>query len=577
MRRWGIGLAALLLSCGADPEDARLSLEVLDAATGAPLAARIELLDADGEAWVPAQALPLRFECFAAPLPDWAAGFVSLSDRIAHQPSGTDQFYLDGEGTVALPAGTYRLRAFRGIETKVFRHEIAIGAGEHARIDVRLERWADLASEGWWSVDDHVHITRRTPDEDRSIAAWMSAEDLRVANLLQMGTVDQIGVTPQHDFGAAGEYRRGDTQLFAGQEHPRTHFLGHTITLGADALVDRRDTYIAYDTTFAAGLERGGLPGYAHWGIGPAQTGLAIYAPLSLVFFVEVLQFDFPFYRVWYDLLDLGLRVAPTAGTDFPCGILAGAPGRERFYMQLDAPPTRASMVEAVRAGRTFVTNGPLLELEVDGVGIGGELRLEAPGRVPVEARVRFDPERDSIEAVELVVNGVARPLTPTAAGPGEQVFETEVEIVEPSWLALRVSGDKVGETPIFGPPPRAALWFFDQAFDFREVNRRSEEYYASRSRVRPSAAHSAAIFATLPDAAPTDRAVDRAAEAIARLDDLESRLSDARIEDQTLWDWFPYSDAVPLEHLRRNRPALLRAIAAARERYAALTAQNTE
>jgi hypothetical protein len=102
------------------------------------------------------------------------------------------------------------------------------------------------------------------------------------ARLWDEGTVDQFGVTPQHGFGAAGEYRLGDTLLLAGQEHPRTHFLGHTITLGADTAVDLRDTYIAYDTFWRAAAREHGLPGYAHFGPGPARDGLALDAPRGL-------------------------------------------------------------------------------------------------------------------------------------------------------------------------------------------------------------------------------------------------------------------------------------------------------
>jgi len=380
-------------------------------------------------------------------------------------------------------------------------------------------------------------------------------------------------VTPQHHFGAAGEFRSGDTLLLAGQEHPRTHFLGHTITLGADALVDRRDTYIAYETTFLEGKRLGGISGYAHWGIGPARTGLSLDAPRGLVSFLEVLQFDFPWYAEWYDLLDVGIRMTPTAGTDFPCGILAGLPGRERFYVRLDAPPTRASLVAAVQAGRTFVTNGPLLSLRVGDASVGDEIRLAAPSRLWVTGRVRFDPSRDDVRHVELVVDGEARALEPAVVAPGDWRVETEVERVESGWLALRVRGDKVGETPLPPAPGGVGVWLFNKAFDFQEVARRSEEYYTRRNRTRPSAAHTAAITVRFPGSPPTPRAVQRAKEAMARLDDLEARLADDRIADQTLWDWFPYADAVPEAHLRRNRPALLRAIRQARERYAAILA----
>ena len=565
---------ALLIAACSEPATGRLAIRVVDGPGGQPVPARLELLDARGTAWVPPQALPLRFECFMAPLPDWAAEFVTLSDRIDNRPEGTEQFYLDGTGAMDLPAGHYRLRAFRGIEVSVASREVEVVAGQETGLEIELERWADLAAEGWWSVDDHVHITRRTPEDDESIAAWMRAEDLRIANLLQMGTVDQVSVTPQHDFGDAGTVRRGDTLLLAGQEHPRTHFLGHTITLGADALVDRRDTYIVYETTFREGLRLGGLPGYAHFGIGPARTGLTLDAPRGLVFFLEVLQFDFAWYRDWYALLDLGLRIAPTAGTDFPCGLFAGVPGRERFYVKLDAPPTRASLVAGVRAGRTFVTNGPLLELRVGDAGIGGEIALSGPATRPVRARVRFDPARDDVKQVALIVNGEARPLQPEIVAAGDLRVETEVELRETGWLALRVQGDKVGETPLGPSPPEAANEFLSKLFDFREMNERIEAAYSERGRVRPTAAHTAAIFVKVAGA-PLPHAIERAEQALARLEDLEARLGEDRLADQTLWDWFPYSDAVSEEHLRRNRPALLQAIREARAHYAAVVEES--
>ena len=66
-------------------------------------------------------------------------------------------------------------------------------------------------------------------------------------------------------------------------------------------------------------------------------------------------------------------------------------------------------------------------------------------------------------------------------------------------------------------------------------------------------------------------RGQELARAALARLDALEARLSDEHIEDQTLWDWLPYSDGVSAEHLRRNRPALLARDRRGRERYRAL------
>jgi hypothetical protein len=461
---------------------------------------------------------------------------------------------------------------FRGIEYPVVEHEIEIAAGEERPLTVELRRWIDLSRAGWWSADDHIHITRRTPEDGRRIAAWMQAEDLHVANLLQMGTVDQFGVTPQHDFGAAGEYRLGETLLLAGQEHPRTHFLGHTITLGADAAIDLRESYIAYDTFWRAAERARGLPGYAHFGMGPARDGLTLDAPRGLVFFLEVLQFELPYYETWYDLLNLGLRLTPTAGTDFPCGAWS-VPGRERFYTRLDAKPTRESWREAVRAGRTFVTNGPLVELRIGAAQIGDELELDAPARIELAGTVRYDPTRDDVKLVELLRNGVPIPAPVERIGAGELRLLAADDVSESAWYALRVSGDKVGEAPLQSAPPDWLVDAGDRYMNFREQMERSEAYYAGRGRVRPSAAHTAPIWVKLRSAAatPPARAQELARAALARLAALETRLTDERIEAQTLWDWLPYSDGVSLEHLRRNRPALLAAIAEARVRYQAL------
>ncbi|MDJ0868436.1 MAG: CehA/McbA family metallohydrolase [Myxococcota bacterium] len=569
----------MLAACSGATESGQLALRIVDAATGEPVPARVELLDATGAPVVPVPALRLDFECVAAPLPDWLIG-LTRSDRIENRHTGTTQFYLAGPAEFALPAGRHRLRVFRGIETEVVERELEIEAGAHLALEVALYRWADEAARGWYSVDDHLHITRLTPEDDRRIAHWMRAEDLRVANLLQMGTVDQLSVTPQHDFGDAGAFRDADTLLLAGQEHPRTHFLGHTITLGAAAPIDLRDTYIVYERFWAESRRLGGVSGFAHFGIGAnARDGLAIDAPRGGISFLEVLQFEWAHYDVWYGLLDLGLRITPTAGTDFPCGMWS-LPGRERFYARIDGPVTRASFVEAVRAGRTFVTNGPLLELRIDDAGIGDTLRLEAPASVTIRARVRFDPARDDVRRVEVLRNGVPIEAPPERLGPGELRIEAAHRADASAWYALRVTGDKVGEAPL----DEALLtdWQWDLVADrittFREQEDLREADAAARGRVRASAAHTAAVWvevAGTPPLAARPEAAERARAALDRLDDLESRLADDRLDDQTIWDWLPYSDGVPAEHLRRNRAALLEAIADARRRYRAVVAQR--
>jgi hypothetical protein len=543
-------------------------LRVVQADSGEATPARIEVVDSSGNTHVAPGALPLTLECEVAPLPGWAA-WLTASKQIENPHTGTTQFYADGSIELPLRPGRYHVTVYKGIEYRVARRQVVIHTMESSELTVPLKRWIDLPGTGWYGADDHLHISRLTPDDDRRVATWMQAEDLHVANLLQMGTSTQFGVTPQHAFGAAGEYRQGDTLLISGQEHPRTHLLGHTITLGAREPIDLRETYIVFDRFWRESRRLGGVSGFAHWGLGPAWDGLAVDAPGGLLSFLEVLQFEYPHYDVWYELLDLGVRLAPTAGTDFPCGPWS-IPGRERFYTRLDGPLDRERWLEGVRRGRTFVTNGPLLELTVGGADIGDTLRLDGPGPVRVIATVRTDTGRDRVTRVELIRNGVPVASQTPSRSRGLIRLDESIEVDGAAWFALRVAGEKVGEAPL--QPMGVPGWLIDLGEKIASGASIAErEAFAAAHATRVSAAHTAPIYVSVAGQPPLGwqpGAADRARQWLARLDALEARLADDRIGDLSIWDWVPYSDGVSEEHLSRNRAALLAVIAEAREFY---------
>jgi hypothetical protein len=255
------------------------------------------------------------------------------------------------------------------------------------------------------------------------------------------------------------------------------------------------------------------------------------------------LQFDLGLYDAWYDVLNLGIRMTPTAGTDYPCGtwLFPRLPGRDRFYTKVDGPLTYEAWLEGVRLGRTFVSNGPILEFQVNGKGMGEEVVLKKPGTVTVAGRVRFDPKRDAVDRLEVILNGTLLRSFPRQGEAKEISFQFQHEARESSWIAVRASGRKLIEAPDMG-----------------------------RAYLHPSSqAHSAQIYITLEGAPPLSahpRAKALARMCLARLDDLEARLA----EDQ-----IPYlagtpalGDGVDADHLRENRPALLEAIQSARQYF---------
>lgn len=559
-----VSLAFVLAACA--PPTGRLELRILADAEATP--ARVELLDAEGIGQVAPDGLTVVFECLAAPPPEWLQPAIE-SHEIFNLYTGTTQFYAAGYTALDLPPGRYELRVVKGNEFRAARRTLEIEAGRRLVVDVELERWADPAARGFVAADDHIHITRRRADQNPWLFAWMQAEGLGVANLLQMGTADQFDVTPQYAFGDAGVYGDGRTRLLAGQEHPRTHFLGHTITLGAREPIDLRESYIVYDGFWRESKRLGGVSGFAHYGQGPAQDGLALAAPTGGIHFIEVLQSEYLAVGVWYELLDMGFRIAPSAGTDFPC--IPSLPGRERVYVGIEGPLSRESFVAGYRAGRTFVTNGPVLELQADAVGIGGVLRLDAPGTVRVRGSVRYDPERDHVRALELVEGGKVVRVGEPPELPGLVTLEADLPIAHSTWLALRASGDKIDELPhVAEPIPDWLQSGIDRFGGGWSMEGRYE--FLAGLELRPSLAHTAAIYVDVAGA-PLPTAPARARAWLERLRELEARLGDDRIGEIGVWDWIPYSDAVSVEHVRAQRATLLESIASARSHYERLAA----
>src|SRR5207245_8460135 len=106
---------------------------------------------------------------------------------------------------------------------------------------------------------------------------------------------------------------------------------------------------------------------------------------------------------IWYRLLDCGFRLPAGAGTDAMADYasLRGPVGMNRVYVKTGARPDHSRWLGGLRAGRTFVTNGPLLEFTLGGKQIGDELRLRAAGAaVPLTAGLRSIVPVDDLQDV---------------------------------------------------------------------------------------------------------------------------------------------------------------------------------
>lgn len=428
-----------------EPAKGHLQIRMVDE-NGRPATARLGLYESDGRAPL-ASNDALTISRYDDPIKQ-----LPLLAVPAKWPSaGRYVQYVEGEYGVDLPAGTYQIVVTSGPEFRMVSERVQIVAAETATKTIVMRRWRDLPREGWYSADDHIHIRRTDTSVNPDILAYMRAEDVHLANLLQAANIG----TPffrQYAFGERGHYLEDDYALASGQETPRTSHRGHTIGLNTTRFHYDPKDYWLYDRTAAAIRADGGLFGYAHVALGAfhVDSGLALDVPLGSVDFVEVLQLSMLNTDSLYDFLNMGFRLLPSAGSDFPYMHVVGA---ERIYAQVDGEFGVQKWFDAWRGRRSFVSNAPIIEFAVNGDTRSNELAVAAGQTLSVHAKADVNPDFDELDRLELVVHGKVVSTARRSSRGGPIVLDYELVAKQPLWFALRAfgkDGTKAHTAPVY-------------------------------------------------------------------------------------------------------------------------------
>src|SRR5262249_30826915 len=83
--------------------------------------------------------------------------FYAPPGALCRMLAGRGHFYCDKSAELILPAGKYRVLAFRGPEYKPAFHEVTIQAGNTVELTVEMNRWTHAARAGWYSGENHIH------------------------------------------------------------------------------------------------------------------------------------------------------------------------------------------------------------------------------------------------------------------------------------------------------------------------------------------------------------------------------------------------------------------------------------
>jgi len=440
-------------------------VRVNDAATGQPTPVRIRFTDSEGTYYAPFG----RLTEFATGCGEDVGGNLQI---------GSQKYaYIDGTCEILLPASGCIVEVSKGPEYKPIRQEVMLGPGKMA-LRLTIERWSDARKDGWYSGDTRAH--HLTPHASLLEGA---AEDLAVVNLLAdettiLGTLDPVDDEATRRFPAIS-----NILAFSGQR-PALEESGHLVVVGTwNGHLQLGTLALLNCHRIVFPLKFGGPGGFEDWTLADwcdqchRKGGLAVWTKSKSLKDSRLWLKDSKFHcgealadlilgkidaleiraaiqiADWHLLLNCGLCVPivggsgkfdNTAALGWPRTYAQLLPGQEFDYR---------NWIEAIRAGRTFVTTGPLLFLTVNGQGPGSVINASS-GRAKVHVRVEVK-NAGPLEMLQIVGNGPNRSINLRGKATGVEVessaiFEEEIELPT-GWIAAAVYlGEKLGLASVF-------------------------------------------------------------------------------------------------------------------------------
>jgi hypothetical protein len=405
----------------------RLEMKFTDDQSGGPVPCRIHLKDGNGR--------PVRAE---------------------QLPFFRDHFVCAGKVELALTPGNYSYQIERGPEYLMRTGSVVVTSSPTQSLNLKLERLADLAAEGWWSGDLHVH----RPVAD--IELLMQAEDLHVAPVMTWWNArnEWSERTPPSDLlvqfdgnrfyhlMAGEDEREGGALLYfnlkaplpiatATREHPSPVKYLNEARQHPGVWVDMEKPFwwdvpvwLADGQVDSVGLANNHMcrdQMYESEAWGRPRDAQRLPPPRGNGFWTQA---------VYYHILNCGLRLPPSAGS--ASGVLPNPVGYNRVYVQVGPDLTYEKWWEGLRAGRSFVSNGPLLRCQANGQWPGHVFTAQAALGIEIEAALAT---RDPVSAIEIIKNGRVE-----RAVPIEEWRRTgklgKVMFAESGWFLVRTITD---------------------------------------------------------------------------------------------------------------------------------------
>lgn len=337
-------------------------------------------------------------------------------------PYWQDHFVFDGTIELKLPNGGYTFEIEHGPEYVNRTGNFVINNFADDSHEVTLKRFVNMADEGWYGGDMHIHrplrdielLMRAEALHVGPVITWWNDKNEWKGKSLPEETVvmfdknryyDQMAGEDEHGGGAvlffrlkqpldlAGSAREFPTALpfvreaqqqggWVDAEKPFWWDVPLWLSNGEIDSIGLANNHMQRDKMYEG--EAWGKP--RNEKILPAPHGNGQWST-----------------QIYYNLLEAGLQIPPSAGS--ASGVLDNPVGYNRVYVHVDGEFTYDAWWENFRKGRVVVTNGPLLRTQI-GDALPGHTFIGDPGRTMTLKIGASLATRDPISYFEVIKNG---------------------------------------------------------------------------------------------------------------------------------------------------------------------------
>lgn len=419
------------------------TIKAIDAKTKKPIAVRMHLLNAKGR-----------------------TPKIKSKEIVVHG----DHFVFDGEITLELPRGNYRFEMEAGPEYKVWTGHFEMLQDSSDEKTIEMHRFSNLAEEGWFAGD--LYVARRT----KGIDLVMKAEHIDFLSLVseqnikgKFSTVNAWNPTTTRGsdhraFSAAttlyirspgGLLRINDSRRQFIKQLTNKELLPLDTLNSTDAEQEQLHIVDPFSWDLPLWLSKRTPTSFmvlsSFAGRKKSTEAKLTGRPRDKTFFPGEIGTGRWAEKIYFHLLNSGFRVPPSAGSG--SGNSKNPVGLNRVYVQSNSSLRLQSWLDGLKQGRVFVSNGPLLRVNVEGKPPGTIFKLEENEVREFKIALQLST-REKIDYLKIIKNGRPAFEIRLEKWIGKQGRLPELKFDEPGWFLIQAvtNNSKVYKYASSGP-----------------------------------------------------------------------------------------------------------------------------